>query len=382
MKKNLLFLLLLITLIIQPLFLIFKNQSNYFSGGYASRYEMLKEKYYSSQYATKEYTEILTDEYLESFAGGKLLEGINPILIHHDQPPLGRYIIALSIWLFDNEKTIPILLLITSALGIYLVALQVIKNKFLALIPFGIFINQLMFLNKFTFIPLLEPIQFPFIIFALYTFVRGLQKKKYVPWFLITALLIGCVISIRYFVLGGALILALVFYLLIEKKIKQSIVFVASLFLSLFVLLVSYFQTFQAGYSLIKVLGIQKYIFVYHKSAFAQPFSFWDLLFFNRWHTWWGDYAILSDAEWSILWPISALIILFFVGFSLWKNIILSAGELVLLFWISMYAMMLSFGYTSTRYFLPLVPFLYILATSFSIKLIRYVIKKYKTGSS
>ncbi len=379
MRSKIIFLVLLIVLLLQPLLIIFQNQSKFFGRGYASRFESLQEKYYNSQYATKNYKEIITDEFLESFAGGKFLQGISPILIHHDQPPLGRYIIALSIALFDNEKTIPLILLMISALGIYLVGLQVLKNKFLALIPFGIFVNQLMFLNKFNFIPLLEPIQFTYIIFAIYAFIVGVQKKIYIPFFIIVALLIGAVISIRYFVLGAALASSFVLYLILNKKIIQTVVLSMSFFLSFLMLIGSYYQTFLSGYSLVKVIGIQKYIFVYHRSAFVMPFSFWDLLFFNRWHTWWGNNAILSDAEWSILWPISVVIILQFVIYSFWKKILLSPAEQILIIWISVYAIMLSVGYTSTRYFLPLVPFLYILSIDFIIRIIKFPFKKSRT---
>lgn len=372
MKKNLLFLYLLLMILLYPLSVLWQNHATYFTPGYHTRYEDLKKTYYSSQYADKNHTEFIPDQVLESFAGGIFLTGINPILIHHDQPPLGRYLISLSIWLFDNENTVPLLLLGVSVLGLYLVSFEVLRDKYLALIPVGLFINQLMFINKFTHMPLLEPIQFPFIIFALYTFIIGVKKKNYLPWFLLTAVLIGCIISIRFFILGAALASSLVFSLLFEKQFKKMIVFIASLSVSVLVLLASYFQTFQAGYSLIKVFGIQKYILVYRQSAFVEPFSYWDLLLFNRWHTWWGDYAIISDPEWNILWPISVGIIVIFMIFYIWKNLEMNHGALILMFWISFYSLMLSFGYSSTRYFLPLIPFLYILATCFSIKLIHY----------
>lgn len=372
MKRNYLFLILLFALLVNPFSVLFKNQSSYFSKGYNNQYESLKKAYYSSQYVNKHPTGSMPDETLEAFAGGIFLHGLNPILIVHDQPPLGRYIIALSILIFDNEKTIPVLLLIISAIGIYLISLQVLKNNFLALIPFGLFINAPMFLNKFSYIPLLEPIQFPFILFALYTFIIGIQKKRYAHWFVMTGLLIGFVISIRYFILGIVLASSFLLYLLLHKKIKMSMILTSSLLMSLMILLISYFQTFKAGYSLIKILGIQKYIFFYHKSAFAQPFSYWDLLLFNKWHTWWENNAVLSDAEWSILWPIAAAVIVLFVVFALFKKVKLNQAEIVLLLWVTLYSMMLSVGYTSTRYFLPLIPFLYILATSFIVKLLLY----------
>ena len=372
MKYKIIFTFLVVLILTYPFTVIFQNQNIYFSKGYESRYDSLKSAYGSSQYADKNHKGVMLDEALESFAGGIFLKGINPVLIHHDQPPMGRYIIALSILLFDNEKTIPLFLLFISALGIYLVSRLVIKNKYLALIPLGIFINQPMFIHKLTFIPLLEPIQLPFIIFAIYTFIIGVKKKNYIPWFIITAILIGFVISIRYFVLGAALTSSFFLYLLLQKKFRMLLSLGFSLAFSLIVLLLSYFQTFHAGYSLIKVLGIQKYILVYHKSAFTQTFSYWDLLLFNRWHTWWGNYSISSDPEWSILWPISVLIILAFLFFVLRNNIKLNSADLILLLWIGVYSVMLSVGYTSTRYFLPLIPFIYILATSFMVRLINY----------
>lgn len=365
--KQVLFVLLLISIVAYPITTVWKNSAYYFSKGYSAKYESLKTKYYASQYANKKHTNFIADEELEAFAGGIFLHGINPILIVHDQPPLGRYLISLSIFLFDNEKTIPLFLLLISPVGLYLIANILLKNKFLSLIPVGIFINQQIFLHKFLYMPLLEPIQLPFIIFAMYTCIRGMQSKKYLRWLALTTLCLGFVISIRYFVLGAALISSFFFCLFLQKKIKMAITLVCLLSISCITLLLSYFQTFRSGYSLIKVLGIQKYIFMYHKSAFVHPLSFWDLLLFNRWHTWWGNNAILSDAEWNIFWPISIASIVIFLIFVFLKKMKIHLGELVLLVWLLFYSLMLSVGYTSTRYFLPFVPFLYILVTSFIV---------------
>lgn len=372
MKQNILFFLLIILLLINPLLMIFKNRVEYFSGGYMKqRYADLKKAYYSSQYVNKHATGSIPDDSLEAFAGGIFLKGLNPILIVHDQPPLGRYIIALSILIFDNAETIPVIFLIIVPIGLYLIALQAIKNKFIALIPVGIFINEPMYLHKFIYLPLLEPIQLPFIIFAVYAFILGIQKKQYIPWFILTTIMLGFVISIRYFVLGGALTVAFFIYLLLQKKIKMLIVMLCALLLSVLILLSSYFQTFRSGYSLVKVLGIQKYIFWYHKSAYVHPFSYWDLLLFNRWHTWWGDNAIIKDPEWIVLWPISVFIIALSAIFISSKKLKFEKAEQILFLWIISYSIMLSIGYTSTRYFLPLIPFLYVLSISFIVKIIR-----------
>ena len=101
------------------------------------------------------------------------------------------------------------------------------------------------------------------------------------------------------------------------------------------------------------------------------PFSFWDLLLFNKWHTWWGTREIISDVQWIIIWPISAfLTAVFFVG-GIFKKILFSEPEKIILIWIVIYSLFLSLGESSTRYFPPLLPFIYIIATSFLMKIVK-----------
>lgn len=371
-KHNLIFILILIILFLRPLNVLYRHREGFFARGYENRYEKFKSAYYSSQYVQKQNPGIIPDNILESFAGGAFLKGLNPILIVHDQPPLGRYFIALSILLFDNAATIQIILYLFSILGIYLIGRTILENKFLALIPLGIMLNEPLYLGLLTSGPLLEPIQLPFIIFAIYFFIKGTQEKQTViGWWLLVSLMLGFVISIRYFVLGAILLLSFIIYFLVKKIFDQRFAFfVFCLPLSLVILLVSYAQTVRMGYSLIKVLGIQKYIFVYHQSAFVLPFSFWDLLLFNRWHTWWDTYAIAHDLNWTPVWPVATVIVVVFVICCLLRKVKISSVELIILLWMTSYSVMLSTGYTSTRYFLPLLPFLYLLALSFGIKLI------------
>jgi len=373
MKEKVFWLLVCFFCFLRPLNLVYQRREVLFSRNYSVRYEKFKAAYESSQYVQKVNPGIIPDQTLESYAGGAFLKGINPILIIHDQPPLGRYLIALSIFLFDNSATLPILLLFGAAYGIYLIARLILKNRWLALIPLAIFVNEPLFMNKLTIAPLLEPIQLPFIILTLYCFLRGVSGKSTWFWFMTSSVMLGFVISIRYFILGLVLLSACLAYLGLTRKFNKILLtYLVSLPLSLVVLVLSYWQTVRSGYSVLKVFSIQKYIFTYHQSAFIHPFSFWDLLLFNRWHTWWGNQAISSDQQWIILWPISILVIIFFFCIRLGKKVSLSGEEKLIFLWVLFYCGMLSVGYTSTRYFLPLLPFGYILATSFLVKLISH----------
>src|SRR3990167_213581 len=137
MSKIALFILLFFILI-RPVSLVFQNSQLFFSRNYEKTYPSLKKLYYSSQYVSKKPV-IITDEALEAFAGGAFLKGLNPILIVHDQPPLGRYITALSIVLFENENTLSIFLFFTSLFALFLVGRLVLKNTLYALIPVALF---------------------------------------------------------------------------------------------------------------------------------------------------------------------------------------------------------------------------------------------------
>lgn len=375
-KNNLfyktLFSLLLLVILIKPIFVLYQQRETFFYRGYSLQYQSLKDAYYSSQYVNKVNPGIIPDQTFEAFSAGAFLRGVNPILITHDQPPLGRYALALSIFIFDNVNTVMVLLYGSTLFGIFLLAKMTFKKSLLALVPVGVFANEPLSLNTLINTPLLEPIQLPFIIFAVYFFLRGIDRKNnYFRWFVLTALMLGFVISVRFFILGFFLLVAMLVYLVVDKQFnKRGLIFVATLPIALTVLFASYTRTIQDGGSFAHILGIQKYIYFYHQSQLTLPFSFWDLLLFNRWHTWWNDRAIIQDSQWIILWPMATFATALLFLLALLHKISISKTEKFILIWILLYSLFLSLGNTSVRYFSPLLPFLYIIALQLLLKLI------------
>ncbi|PIY94095.1 MAG: hypothetical protein COY68_03685 [Candidatus Levybacteria bacterium CG_4_10_14_0_8_um_filter_35_23] len=369
--QKLIFVILFLLILIRPVQVVIENRISLLSPGYEKQYVQYEKMYYSSQFVQKKNPLIIPDEAFRSFAGGAFLRGLNPILITHDHPPLGNYMIAASIYFFDNPRTLMIPILAMIILGIYLLSNSAIKNSCIALIPLGIFISESLFTNKLVYAPLVEPLQLPFIIFAFYFFIRAVKEKKYMRWLILTSISLGIVIGTRFFVTGGVMLFCMVLYLIYERRgiDKKLIYFILTLPLALVILILSYTKTMMDGYSVIQIFGIQKYILTYHKSKFILPFSFWDLLLFNRWHTWWGDWRISSDPQWTILWPISVILTGVYTLFGLIRKITLNETEKIMILWLGVYTLTLSTGFSSTNYFLPLMPFFYILATSFLYKI-------------
>lgn len=376
-RQKLIFTLAFLVILIKPVGVVINNYDYFFSRGFESQYENYKKLYYSSQFVQKKNPVIITDETFRSFAGGAFLKGLNPIVITHDHPPLGNYIIALSILLFDNPRTIMIPLLALTILGMFLVAKQANGSFLISLIPLGIFVNEPIFLNKLKYAPLIEPIQFPFILFSFYFFIKAINDRKYIGWFAITSLFIGGVISTRFFITGAIIIFCMGLFLLIDTGLnKKLFLFILTLPIALVVLIASYTKTIMDGYSVFQIFGIQKYILTYHKSKFILPFSFWDLLLFNRWHTWWGNNAIIKDPQWTLFWPFSVILTFIYGVYFLIKKLNLNKAEKFLFIWLIVYTLTLSTGYSSTNYFLAIIPFFYILTTSFLQKAIVFYFKK------
>jgi hypothetical protein len=359
-------LLLFLIVITQPLLVAYKGRQTFFSRGYMSQYASLKRAYENSQYLQKKNPGIIPDETFESFVGGAFVQGVNPINIVHEHPPLGRYIIGLSILLFDNAATLILPLLVLSLIVYFLISKIILKDSLLALVPVAIFSNEPLFIGKLQYAPLLEAIQLPFILLSLFFFIKGIKSKKSFNWFALASLMVGFVISIRFFVLGATLFCAMLLYFMIKRKFnKEFIYFIISTPLSLVALFLSYTKTVMDGYSLWQILGIQKYLLYYHQTKLENSLTFWDLILFDRWHTWWGNRGVVGDSTWIIAWPISMFSSVISIVSALLKKLKMIDEEIFLATWVVVYCGLLSVGNSTTRYFLPLVPILYILTISF-----------------
>ncbi len=376
MRRIFFYIIFLSLVLFRPVYYIGSHQDLYFSSTYSARYDSLKKLYYSSQYVVRKNPVIIPDETTEAFAAGAFLHGMNPINIIHDHPPLGKYILSASIYLFNNENTIIIFFFACSIVGIYLIMKSITGNNLYSLVPVAIFVNEPLMFSKIVYTPIPEIIQLPFILFTVYFFLQMVKNKTNTYlWAVLTSIFLGGVISTRFFALGAVLLFSQILFLIYKKSYRKLLKYLLVLPLSCFVLLASYAKTIEESNSLIKPLAVQKYILTYHSSKFTKIFSVWDLLLFNRWHTWWGEQKITTDVNWIILWPISFILSVTIIILSAFRKIKILPQEEVILFWIVLYLCMLSVGYTSVRYFLPLIPFLYVLALSllYRVQIVRRI---------
>jgi hypothetical protein len=359
---KLIFFVLLMTVFLNVGLTIYSLRTKYFSTDYWQRFPVLEKTYLGSQYVNKHPAGWIPDEAVNSYSGGKYIKGINPILIASDTPPLGRYLIGLSALLFSNENSIIMICAILSLVLMFVLSLQIFSSKFLALLPPLLFSFEPIFKNQLIYTPLLDIIQLVFLLSAFIFFNKALTSGKSMLYFLLTNFFVGLFISTKFFITGVIVETAFYFVLLIKKDKKRLLELTLTVPIAVMTLLLSYLRVFSFGYTLNKFLGIQKWIFLYHKSQLVLPFSIWPLILFNKWYVWYGNKPVISDSQWIITWPIITVFTIFTTILSILRKIKISENILVLIPWVILYFAFFSFGQISSRYFVILIPFLYIIS--------------------
>lgn len=364
----------IITLNMTSLFL--SNKDKYLSTDYWERYPSLKQTYYNSVYANK-HGSFVPDEILYAFNGGALITGTSPILVNPEIPPTGKYLIGLSILMFRNEHIIILIFGILSLFMMYMIGRKISKSFLVPLIAPMLISFEPFFKNQFIYTPLIDIFQLVFLLCSFYFFNIGLKNnRKAIIWFGIAGLFVGLFISTKFFATGISIIAAFAFVLLFHKKIKKVIFLLLSFLIAICVLLLSYVRVLIIGYPFLKFLGIQKWVFWYNQGHLHNHLSVWPLILFNQWIQ--ANGKILHDPQWRITWPISLLILVIIVLLFFLKKMKLKRSLEVLIAWSIFYLGMLSLSDATTRYFVILLPVLFIIAVWGIEQMTIYFFNKYE----
>lgn len=354
--------------------ILVQSQHKFTNFNYWSRFPSLEKEYNSSQYVSKNPKGWIPDEIADSYNGGALIRGENPVLIVPDTPPLGKYLIGLSALIFNNENIITAVCGLLSLVFMYAIGKQLFTYPITSLIPPLIFSFEPMFLNQFYYSPMFDVIQLSFLLATFFFFNKALENRRSLLYFSISMFFVGCFISTKFFITGLIIVASMGLVLLVQWQKKKLFYFFATLPITIIVLLTSYFRVFAYGYSLRELLGVQKWIFLYHKSQLILPLTVWPLLLFNKWYVWFGDKPIISDPQWRLSWPLITIGSFITIGLYLLRKIPHKKEVEVLMAWITLYLLFFSFGQITSRYFVILLPILYIV----SIFGIESLLRKYK----
>lgn len=347
--------------------------TKYFSTDYWQRFPVLEKTYLGSQYVNKHPAGWIPDEVIQAYAGGAFIRGINPVYVLPDTPPLGKYLIGLSTIIFNNEVTVILIFTILSLILLYALSYQIFGSRLLALIPPLLLSFEPIFKNQLIYAPLLDIIQLAFLLAAFIAFNKALTSKKSLLFLFLANVFVGLFISTKFFVTGAIIEAAFYFVLLLRRDRRRLLELTITFPITVFILLLSYVRVFAFGYTFNKFLGIQKWVFLYHKSQLILPFSIWPLILLNKWYVWYGNKAIISDGQWIVTWPIITLLSIITTLLGVIRQIKINEKAWVLIIWVILYFGFFSFGQISSRYFVILIPVLYVIALLGAVGLARRI---------
>ena len=244
----------------------------------------------------------------------------------------------------------------------FLLGQQIFSNRMLSIIPPVILSFESIFKNQLIYSPLLDIFQLFFLLSCFYFFNKAILTKKIFKNLVIANVFLGFFMATKFFITGITIVIAWILVLFLRKKWYELKSLILYLPVSILVMLSSYIRLFAFDYSIRSFLGVQKYVFLYHKSQLILPFTIWPLLLFNRWYVWFGDKSVISDGQWSITWPIVTILSLVTVVLYVFKKIPKNKYVDVLIVWFLSYVAFFSFGQISSRYFVILIPVLYIIS--------------------
>lgn len=340
--------------------------------------EVYQKAYLGSTHARKGGAPV-SDYIVYGHAAWEYIHGKNPTLINPETPPLGKYLMGISILLFQRIAVGSVIFGLLSLLLVFLIGKIILRSTSLSLIPVALLTFEPLFIKQLD-TALLETYHLFFILLAFYFFL--LTQKKDLPtgrqekFFIFTSLALGGIIAVKFYSTGVIIVLSWIVFLVLNKNYSALIKLLISLPLAILVLMASYFKIFLEGESLRRFFGIQKWIFHFYSGGkfLVPPGSVWQLVFLKKWVTWWADRRPLPAPDWQITWPVSIIISLELgiVGLinllkpkNILKSIALPKEAQILTIWVFVYLASLSFGIIYPRYLLPLLPFAFILSLCF-----------------
>ena len=287
---------------------------------------------------------IMSDSDTYSVAGYLYAKGEDPTKYNFQHPPLIKYLFGFSILLVGNPFYVQIIFGLMLLFLTYLLGTKILKNRLLALVPVLLLLIDPLFGSQMT-ETLLDPGQ---AVFALgYITLMLLYPESYI----LQGLVLGLFVASKFWstvIIFVFLIYTYKIFLLKEKINYKKIVI--SLLLAFFVFSVTYLKTFivrgagfiphqagGAGFNIFLLLAKEMKYMLAHDSAGA--FGGTILLFFRGY----------------ILWPVSLL-----AGIYLMLKTKVKDVWFFLLMLPIVYLFSLSTALPFTRYFLIILPFLYI----------------------
>lgn len=339
----------LIFLIIRQFIWIITTNSSFFSKTF--NYQQLTDFYQHSQFAQtpEDRINIIQDEDLYAYSGWHYLTTSQLDSINIEHPPLGKYLIGLSILLTGNQNIGQIFWGLCFTILLYLLGKKIMNNSLLALLAVLLFTQEALFKEQMTH-SLLDLIQGVFLLILL---LITLLKPKYRIFY--QGISLGCIASIKFPSIALIALITLFIYNFLQDKkslIKNTLTIS---FVCLAVYLLSYSPFFIKYQNPIHFYNLQLRalkIQLSHVPEYPKGQVF-NVLLFDRWLSWWGTKDFIKSGYWNIMWPVLIISFVISLRTKFKKNLLINL-------WIISYLCFIASRLFFPRYLLLLLPFLYL----------------------
>lgn len=263
------------------LLVIVGNLGKYIIENYYSFTRRFDPYYYGQLYSRSQYVlgslsrGGIGDDGLYAFAGYYyLFQGGDVSAVNFEHPPLGKYLIGFSIYLFRNENIVNLIYYACLLLFIYKIGLRLLNNKLLSLISVLFYTIDPLFLDHL----IRSQLDLPFTLFltaGIYFYLLGNQNSLF---FYLSSLFFGAAFSTRFFPFLIIIVVYLSILVFFYQR-KYLFTYIKSLFFIPFIYLICHFMFFIYHPSLMEFLRHKKWMLFWYKGAPAIMGNIWRNIF-------------------------------------------------------------------------------------------------------
>lgn len=355
--------------IVLSFFSFFATHANYFFRPFDSEY--FGDLYSRSQYVVGAASKGgIGDDGLYAFAGYYyLFQHGDPSSVNFEHPPLGKYLIGLSILLFKNENVINIIYAVLLSVITFYLSKRILKKTTLSLICVAILTTDPLIrdhlIRSFLDIPFTL-----FFVIAVYFFLKSLSKPLF---FALSQLFWGITFSVKFFpsfiFVYGYMILVI---LIRNKKLLRPF-FMTSVIIPV-VYLFSHTAYFVYHPSLIEFIQHKKWVFSWWSSSPILIGNIWKNILTGRYIDSVGAQRI--NDLWTPLLPITVIFALLNAPF---RNLETQNEKVILYGLCIVYLLYVSFFTGGVeKFIMPVYPFLIILSVDSLNRLLCSIIAIWK----
>lgn len=337
------------------------SQRSYFLEPYDISY--WKDRFEHSQWQLPLSKRIIGDDGLFAYVGHQLIQGGNPAGVNAETPPVGKYLIGLSILLLNNPSYYAFFTGIGSLGLFFLVTQKIIKKTIPSLAAtLLLFFDPLFFTQLWK--PWLDIAQLFFLLLhiALIFYISKTTNLRNTLYLLLSGLALGFFTQTKLPILLPLIIILDLIWLAYKRYVTIILVFIGGFIVGI---LLPYVKFFLLGNNLLDFIRLEKYIASFYLKSYlvAHKEAVWKVIFTGSFPDIVSSATIKLD-EWTIIWPaVSILGIIFSVKSLIDRKtpFILKLIAIFILCSLAIYTFIPFYP----RYLLIVLPFLYLIVAYF-----------------